>query len=92
MRYWNLWRREDHINTEQKVSVRALIQKSEENMENKRRMVCSKVHKVEELDIKNDSFSLHKKVQELGGTGRRKKVGILFDKNGIIIPDVKRKL
>lgn len=51
-----------------------------------------KCEEIEELQAKHDNFNIHKKVKEMAGTSRQKRLNILYDNNGKIITEVEQKL
>lgn len=48
----------------------------------------SKCSEIEELDLKHDSFNLHKKVKEFTNTGRKFTIGKLFNNNNELLVDI----
>lgn len=51
-----------------------------------------KCEEIEELQIKHDSFNVHKKVKELTGTSKQKQLNILYDNSGKLITEIEQKL
>lgn len=51
-----------------------------------------KCEEIEELQLKHDTFNLHKKIKELAGIQKRKHPNLLCNANGEIITDLQQKL